>query len=329
MISLIEPQNNATVTLLKQKHLDYIRNPQSFPTAKIDWLNLMETQEDQSFPEPLRFAFSPRVDGEIVLIRQNGERRVYPAVAGEAYLSNLLIDEDYRWYARIGEECSELFRFHTDPQAPRMLRVDGISNVRDFGGFATEQGGRVRQGLIYRTSEMDTHVQITEQGKQTLEQELGIRLDVDIRGIKNEPRGPILNEARVKWVNFPLAAYADCFSEEQKKLYGESYALLAREESYPLMIHCWGGIDRTGTWLYILGGMLGVSKNDLDLDYELSSFSRWGRRSRSSDQFMEFLRELYRYGNSLQEACASFMRACGVTEEQLERIRRILLEEPK
>lgn len=329
MITLTEPQNNTTVTLLKQKHLDYIRNPQSFPTTKIDWLNLMETQEDQSFPEPLRFAYEPQVDGEIVLMRQNGERLCYAAVGGEALISNLLIDEDYRWFAKVGEECSEVFCFRTDPRPPRMLRVDGISNVRDFGGFATEQGGRVRQELIYRTSEMDTHVQITERGKETLERELGIRLDVDIRGIKNEPRGPILNEEQVRWVNFPLAAYVDCFSEEQKKLYGESYALLAEEESYPLMIHCWGGIDRTGTWLYILGGMLGVSKDDLDLDYELSSFSRWGRRSRTSDQFLEFLRGLFQYGNSLQEACTAFMKSCGVTDGQLERIRQILLEEPK
>ena len=40
---------------------------------------------------------------------------------------------------KVGEECSEVFCFHTDPRPPRMLRVDGISNVRDFGGFATEK----------------------------------------------------------------------------------------------------------------------------------------------------------------------------------------------
>ena len=104
-----------------------------------------------------------------------------------------------------------------------MLYVDGISNVRDFGGFYTDCGKRVKQELIYRTSEMDTHVQITEAGIRTLEDELGIKLDIDIRGIKNEPRGPILNEEKVRWLNFPLAAYVDCFTDEQLKLYGECY----------------------------------------------------------------------------------------------------------
>lgn len=327
MIRLLSPQQDAHVQLLQKKHLDYIRNPQRFPTARIDWTNLMETQQDQSYPLPLRFVFEPAVNGEIELIGANGERRVYPAVAGEAFVYNLRIGETYRWFVRIGDACSETYCFHTDAQAPRMLYVEGISNVRDFGGFITASGKRVRQERIYRTSELDTHVQITEKGKATLEDELGIRMDMDIRGIKDEPRCPILDEEKVKWVNYPLAAYADCFTEEQKRLYGESYSQLTCEDHYPMIIHCWGGIDRTGTWLYILGGMLGVSADDLCLDYEMSSFSRWGRRSRFSEQFRAFLQGLSKYGESTAEACSEFMKACGMTEESLERIKELLLEE--
>ena len=327
MIRTLTPENGAEVHLLREKHLAYIRSPQSFPTAKIDWLNLMETQEDRSFPEPLRLAFSPAVDGEIELICEDGERRMIPAVAGEAYVTNLRIDENYRWVVHIGGECSAESCFHTDATAPRMLYVDGISNVRDFGGFYTASGKRVRQERIYRTSELDTHVQITERGIATLEDELHIRTDIDLRGIKDEPRCPILDERRVKWVNYPLAAYADCFTEEQRRLYGESYACLTCEEYYPMIVHCWGGIDRTGTWLYILGGMLGVSAEDLGLDYEMSSFSRWGRRSRTSAQFVAFLEGLYQYGDSLQAACEGFMKACGLTDAQLDTIRDRLLED--
>ena len=327
MIRILTPESGAEVRLLREKHLAYVRAPESFPTAKVDWLNLMETQEDKSFPEPVRFAFAPAVDGEIELIRENGTRRVIPAVAGEAYVTNLLIDENYRWFVRVGGECSAVACFHTDATAPRMLYVDGISNVRDFGGFYTASGKRVRQERIYRTSEMDTHVQITPQGIAILEDELNIRLDIDLRGIKNEPRCPILCEDKVRWVNYPLAAYADCFTEEQMRLYGESFAPLTCEENYPLIVHCWGGIDRTGTWLYILGGMLGVSADDLGLDYEMSSFSRWGRRSRSSEQFVAFLQGLYRYGDTLQAACEGFMKACGMTDAQLNTIRDMLLED--
>ena len=327
MISLIAPENNSTVVLLKQKHLNYIASPESFPTTKIDWLNLMETQEDSSYPEPVRFAFEPSVDGEVILTDSKGRSIVYPAISGESFATNLLIDEEYVWSVRAGEDCSEEYRFRTDAQAPRMLYVEGISNVRDFGGFDAGEGKRIRQEMIYRTSEMDTHVQITEKGIATLENELGIKTDIDIRGIKNEPRCPVLNEQKTRWVNYPLAAYVDCFTEEQLKLYGESYKLLTDNENYPMIVHCWGGLDRTGTWLYILGGMLGVSEDDLGLDYEMSSFSRWGRRSRVSDQFKEFLGGLYKYGDSLGEACESFMKACGLSDDDLLRIREILIEE--
>ena len=329
MISLITPKNDSIVKLLKEKHLNYIKSPESFPTAKVDWLNLMETQEDQSYPEAVRFAFEPSVDGEVVLTDTKGRSAVYPATAGEAFVTNLLIDEEYVWIVRTKNETSEEYRFRTDPQAPRMLYVDGISNVRDFGGFAAGEGKRIRQGMIYRTSEMDTHVQITEKGIDTLENELGIKTDIDIRGIKNEPRCPVLNEEKVRWVNYPLAAYVDCFTEEQMRLYGESYKLLTERNNYPIIIHCWGGIDRTGTWLYILGGMLGVSEQDLGLDYEMSSFSRWGRRSRVSDPFKDFLRGLYKYGDDLQAACEEFMRSCGLTDAELSVIRELLIEQKK
>ncbi|MBO5269509.1 MAG: tyrosine-protein phosphatase [Clostridia bacterium] len=325
MIHLLTPKENETVTLLSKKHLDYIAHPRNDPTSKVDWLALRETQEDLSYPVPLPFSFSPAVDGELVLCDPNGREYSLTAESGTAYAENLLIGAEYRWFVRIDGECSETRTFRTDAQVPRMLRVDGISNVRDFGGFLTEDGRRVRQAMIYRTSEMDTHVQITEGGKQTLETELGVRTDLDLRGIKDEPRCPVLDETRVKWVNVPLAAYEEIFTEEQIARYGESYRILLDAQSYPLIVHCWGGIDRTGTWLYILGAMLGVSEDDLGLDYEMSSFARWNRRSRHSDQFRAFRAGLSAYGESLQDAAAGFMKAAGLTDGELTAIRKILL----
>ncbi|MBQ9112159.1 MAG: tyrosine-protein phosphatase [Clostridia bacterium] len=327
MIKLLTPGNGENVILLKERHREYIAEPVNDPDIKVDWLDLKATGTDMSFPDPVLFSFEPAIDGEITVIRKGGETRVIKAKAGRAEITNFYIDADYEWYVKAGWMTSEKFCFHTDAQAPRMLYVDGISNVRDIGGFRTLDGRRVKQGLLYRTSEMDSHVAITEQGKSTLMDELGIRLDVDIRGINNEPRCPVLDESRVRWLNYPLAAYAEIFTDEQKELYRQTFELAARRDSYPLMLHCWGGIDRTGTWLYILGGLLGVSEDDLGLDYEMSSFSRWNRRSRRSAQFTEFLTELHRYGEGLYSACVGFLADCGVSSYTMSRIRDILLEE--
>ncbi len=330
MIKLLTPKNGENVVLLRDRHLEYISNPIADPEAskKIEWLNLKATGQDMSYPNPVMFSFEPAVDGEIVLARKGGDTRTYKALAGKAEITNFYIDAEYEWYVCIDGEKSEISTFHTDAQTPRMLYVDGISNVRDIGGFYTVDGKkRVKQGYVFRTSEMDTHVEITEDGKKTLLDELCMKTDIDIRGIKDEYRGPVLDESRVKWINYPLAAYIDMFNEAQMELYRQSFELLADENTYPLMLHCWGGIDRTGCWLYILGGMLGVGKDDLELDYEMSSFSRWNRRNRNHPQFVEFLEALHKYGESTYEACVGFLRACGISDKTMDKIRNILLED--
>ena len=328
MIELLTPKNGETVQLLQDKHLSYIEKPTNDPTDRVDWLNLRVVQDDLSYPRFVPFSFSPAVDGEILVWEKGSDKkRVVKATKGVAEIANFRIGATYEWCVKIGEETSPVGEFFTDPQAPRMLYVDGISNVRDFGGFKTADGKyRVRQDLLYRTSEMDTHVTITEEGKQTY-YDLGVRTDLDIRGIKDEFRAPALDTARVDWINVALAAYGEIYNEEQMKRYRETYDVLLKEESYPVICHCWGGIDRTGCWLYILGAMLGVSKDDLELDYEMSSFSRWNRRSRYSEQFGEFLKGLHAYGESTQEAAVGFLKACGVTEEEMDKLRAIFLEE--
>ncbi len=42
--------------------------------------------------------------------------------------------------------------FVTEDQAPRLLRIDGVPNVRDLGGRPGLNGRRVKQGMVYRTA---------------------------------------------------------------------------------------------------------------------------------------------------------------------------------
>ena len=107
--------------------------------------------------------------------------------------------------------------------------------------------------------------------------------------------------------------------------YRELFCLLAEPATYPAVLHCWGGIDRTGSFLYILGAALGMREADLGLDYEMSSFSIWGDRSRESDQFRAFLTGLSAYGDGVNAAALGFLRAAGVSDQTLSRIRDIFL----
>ena len=321
-IVLKSPAEGECVTLLTEKHQNYIKSPDNGSCEAVDWLNLTDGGQDLSMPEPCRFSFEPAVDGEITVWGEGGKFTVQ-AKAGKGELYNLRIGARYEWQVRVGEDVSPVGSFTTDPTAPRMLRVDGISNVRDFGGFSAE-GGRVKQGMIYRTSEMDRHVAITDAGKETM-YEIGMKTDLDIRGAGEEPHA-VLDVEKVAYVNIPLAAYDAVFTPEQMEAYRQTYLLLTRPSVYPLFIHCWGGIDRTGTWLYILGALLGVPEEELGLDYEMSSFSRWGKRSRHSAQFRAFYDKFRAHGGTLKECAEKYLSMAGVSPEDMETIRGMLIE---
>ena len=325
MITLVKPRERETVALLRPTHLAYIKEPQNDPVAAVDWLNLREGKEDMSYPLPVRFEFSPAVKGSVRVWEDGKENTAVIASAegGVAEVWNLRAGRTYLWQVDAEGEASSVGSFQTDSTAPTMFYVDGISNVRDMGGFRTKDGGCVRCGKIYRTSEMDRHVNITEEGKETM-YALGMKTDLDIRG-KGECPHAVLDRTKVDYINIPLAAYDARFTREQMERYRETYLLLTAPSVYPVFIHCWGGIDRTGTWLYILGAMLGMKEEDLGLDYELSSFSRWGKRSRRSEQFEAFLAGLGKYGDNVNVAAVNFLRACGVTDEQMDKIRSIMI----
>ena len=56
------------------------------------------------------------------------------------------------------------------------------------------------------------------------------------------------------------------------------FTYLSDASNYPIYTNCQGGADRTGTYAFLLNGLLGVSYDDLTRDFELTSFSgtpRW------------------------------------------------------
>lgn len=70
-----------------------------------------------------------------------------------------MINQPYYWkvVATAGNlsVTSAVRAFRTEDQAPRLLRIDGVPNVRDLGGRKAMRGKRVRQGLVYRTARLN------------------------------------------------------------------------------------------------------------------------------------------------------------------------------
>ena len=119
---------------------------------------------------------------------------------------------------------------------------------------------------------------------------LGIKTELDMRG---EAIGKVdvtcAEVYGVKRVFIPCVPYGEVFEPENRKSVENFFKTLANPKNYPIYFHCWGGADRTGTFAYILGAFLGMSEKDLILDYEFTSLSVWGTRTRNYIEFKKFL----------------------------------------
>lgn len=76
--------------------------------------------------------------------------------------------------------------------------------------------------------------------------------------------------------------------------------------------------------------MLGVDREGLVRDWELTSFSLIGLRYRSSSSYKDQFEALETYlnnqnGNTLQEKIENYLLGIGITAEQIQNIRDIML----
>ena len=210
----------------------------------------------------------------------------------------------------------------------RVLSIDGLNNVRDIGGWETVDGGTIRQGLLYRGSEMDGAVEptylLTDAGRNDMLTVLGIRLDMDLRTKEDTPLGKDMLGANVNHVYYPCAMYNGIFTDAGKKVVRDIFSDLANPSNYPIYLHCTYGKDRTGTICYLLEALLGVREEDLIRDFKLSGLMH---SYLTQDYILPVYNGLAAYdGYTLQERVESFLLSTGVTEEEIASIRSILLE---
>lgn len=219
-------------------------------------------------------------------------------------LYNLIPGKTYYWKVRgtYSGDTSEVGTFTTKESAVRTIFVDGVSNVRDLGGYTTENG-TVNYGLLYRGGKLNGTVSgesVTDDGKETMLNKLGIKTEIDLRSASDDG-GQTQNAIGdgVNYVKAPLGQYANVIDYEawlnlgkdkvsgnydanNKNTIKRLFELLADESNYPIYFHCNAGADRTGTLALLINGLLGVDEQSLIKDFELTTFSRYGKRLRSS-----------------------------------------------
>ena len=188
-----------------------------------------------------------------------------------------------------------------------------VVNFRDFGGYPTTDGGRVRRGVLYRSA----HFGEATDGDLALLERLGVRLVIDFRGPSDKeleghnrlPPGvrevliPMYdpargNDPRVVLYSAPPEEVARVYpagrafevmksaSEsfvargDRAQQYGEMLRSIIEADGSPILIHCSAGKDRTGWGAAVVHLALGVPREHIVADYMLSNTYRGNRAAR-------------------------------------------------
>lgn len=169
--------------------------------------------------------------------------------------------------------------------AERRVRFAGTLNFRDLGGYPTATGGWTRWGRVFRSSSLH---KLTTDDLVVLDG-LDVRTIYDLRRDDELTREPGPRPVRSLPVPLrfseppdvsPLRERADgeqwLFDDYQVMLakggpvYGTLLSSLAEADGTPAVFHCAGGKDRTGLGAALLLSWLGVDRETVLDDYELT-----------------------------------------------------------
>jgi protein-tyrosine phosphatase len=179
----------------------------------------------------------------------------------------------------------------------RHVVLDGAHNFRDIGGYATEDGHRVRWGLFYRSDDLS---KLSDADLARLH-ELGIKLVCDFRSPAEKAEEPdrLPAEGPPEMLELPIlddsfspAAFREKITSgqlgdtdlrqmmiEANRLFATRYApryavmfeRLTRPEQLPALVHCTAGKDRTGFAAAVLLRTLGVPEATVYEDFLLTN----------------------------------------------------------
>lgn len=261
---------------------------------------------------------------------QNAFQFEMPETKNRVLINNLKTGTKYYWKVIAGKDSYQ-GDFET-VKSTRFVIMNGAENTRDIGGYVTQDGKTVKQGLIIRGTEIDGLAQkqyfVPSESIEDIQNTFGFVYEFDLRediiyGREYESR--LGKDVGHKFYVAPQ--YGQVFSLEYKDSLKNIFADLANPDNYPMYLHCTYGADRTGTIVFLLQGILNMSEQDMISEYRLTGFHRESYATTDAiDVVIEGLR-LYE-GDTIQEKILNFLTTeIGVTQSQLDSIRNILLSE--
>lgn len=275
--------NGKQMSLLPAAMKEYLESENQSEKAKYLY-DYQKNYAEATASKAVRFSWETEEEGEFTLMLSSDETFAN-ATEIKTYEKEVsvynLIPSEYYWkvVSESGETSkTDTFTVFGDVRA---INCGNIVNMRDEGGY-TGDFGKIKYGLVYRSADISS---ANEKAIEVLK-DLGIKTEIDLRiGSTTKSPDESINRQNcgiIQWdFIFPNITTTRYFSAQAVGGVKKAFKLLTDEENYPVDFHCSYGADRTGTFAFLLGGLLGMNYEDLASDFEMTSFYQ-GRRWRSS-----------------------------------------------
>jgi protein-tyrosine phosphatase len=246
------------------------------------------------------------------------------------------------------------------------LEWEGCLNVRDLGGLETEDGRRIRAGAIVRADNVRklTDAGWHALARHGVSRIVDLRWvgelaedpprDLDVEVVNVSVLGDTWDDDYGRELDAHLDSVEDMadhyaysyvdFLERYRGRFGEAFAAIADAPDGAVVVHCMGGKDRTGLVSALLLRLAGVSHEAIGRDYALSGPNLAPERAawlgsiaddvtrRRQEKLGEtpaagMVRVVERIEADYGDV-ASYLRAAGLDDAQVERLRERLLGAP-
>lgn len=184
----------------------------------------------------------------------------------------------------------------------RHIDIDGLCNLRDLGGLPVGLDRQIRPGQLFRS---DAPIELCATAVESIN-DLHLRTVVDLRSSSEAMRaksslvgsiavisadiseqvddipGPVLGHLlsgkRAQFTEEDLTALYQKMLRDYPKRFGLAISALAAPEALPALVHCAAGKDRTGLVIAMVLDVVGVDRDAILCDYELTTERRAHRR---------------------------------------------------
>ena len=211
----------------------------------------------------------------------------------------------------------------TPTGARRFIKGSGVNNwdlnMRDLGGLTCD-GGMIKYGKIIRGGAIYTGDTET---LRILHDEVGIRAELDLLGGHlGNTTSPIGGDVDfccptsdgTAWLYYDI-------SKKDSMRQAFRFIFDSAKRNRMLYYHCQQGADRTGTLSVLIEGLLGVPQNQIDVDYELTSFSSDGNglRKRNGTAYKSFITQTINNlpGSTFRDKIVNYIASLGFTANEI------------